>query len=330
MNHATMMIVKELPPPGRWDFGGFPYGLEPLTLPTPDTADDTWDPGSSYVEDVCRRLLTTELRSGTTEGLDTFTPENELFWFRWITGHQVSFIIWQLMARVIRKVTRGEGPREDLLEEISHYARGYCGMLLYTSSCSRVVYETVIRPSMYLQHRGFSGSWAPDFRPVRDLFRGRRLPWTDTPEAAGLLRAIRLYQLIHNGVAAKLVPNGRSLLQRSGPDTHTQDRRLLDVIYDNYFMTLRAPVPLPDVVAQLLRRLNAVALDVAVNGLHPMTATNGAEASEELCLDEVVDFERDFTRVNFCVASFAAGFTSRYVREQLASADDLAPVVDLT
>jgi L-tyrosine peroxygenase len=308
MNTPSAPIVKDLPLPCGWDFGGFPYGLEPLTLPAPATPGEAWDESacSPYLfEEACLGLLSVDPRHGMAGG--ELTQGSDLFWFRWITGHQVSFVIWQLMARAIQKLARGDGQCANVAQELSHYIRGYCGMLLYTSSCPRDVYETVIRPSMYRHHRAFSGSWAPDFRPVRDLFRGRRLASIDTRQPT-LSRSIWLYQQIHSGVAAKLVRNGRSLLQASGREVVTQDKRVLGVIYDSYFMTLRAPVSFSDVVAQLLRRLNAIALDVAANGLHPVNAGQQGETAAELLLDEVLELERELTWVNFRVASLAAGF----------------------
>jgi L-tyrosine peroxygenase len=313
MNTSSAPIVRDLPLPAGWDFGGFPYGLEPLTLPAPASPGETRDEASAEgacspytFEKACLGLLCVDPRNGVTDGELTQGPE--LFWFRWITGHQVSFIIWQLMARAIQKNARGEGQRTDVTQELSHYIRGYCAMLLYTSSCPRDVYETVIRPSMYRHHRAFSGSWAPDFHPVRDLFRGRRLQPIDTRQPT-LSRSIWLYQQIHSGVAGKLVRDGRSLLQASGREAVAQDKRVLSVIYDSYFMTLRAPVSFSDVVAQLLRRLNAIALDIAANGLHPVNASHETETAAELLLDEVLELERELTWVNFRVASLAAGFT---------------------
>jgi hypothetical protein len=333
MNASAALIVKDLPPSGAWDFGGFPYGLEPLTLPAPADPEaslgaDPWDACSpSDFEGACLRLLSAQPRDGMADGPDTVTQGDELFWFRWITGHQVSFIIWQLMARAIHKITLSGAESADIPEEICQYVRGYCGMLLYTSSCSRGVYETMIRPSMHLQHRAFSGSWAPDFQPVRDVFRGRRLQSLDTSDAAALNRSIRLYRNIHNGVATKLVRDGRSLLQQSQGEC-TQDRRLLGLIYDNYFMTLRAPVPFSDVVAQLLRRLNAIALDLATNGLHPVNSRD-TESAEELHLHEVLELEVDLAQVNFRVASYAAGLTDSQVSPRSACASGRASAADL-
>lgn len=322
MNRSA--AVKTLPHPDRWDFEGAPYVAEPLTMPDPEEKgfeSELSSSGASNVfEDACLRLLLMrEMRDAPIEkGLGSAGPDDSLFWFRWITGHQVSFIIWRLLAISITKLEQGREPRLDALKAMTHYVRGYCGMLLYTSSCSREIYQKLIRPSMYLQHQAFSGSWAPDFRPVRDLFRGRMPPWAESSDAAELRCAMKLSQLIHNGVAAKLVPDGRSLLRQArfvSQDT-AEERRLLGAIFDDYFMTLRAPVTFREVVAQLLCRLDVVTRDVAVNGLDVLGRQN-EEKPVELRSADVIDLDAGFFNTCFRVAGSAAGFTDNYISEQL-------------
>src|SRR5579871_3075478 len=220
MSSRRPTIVQETSSPDLGEFGDFPYDLEPLTLPMPSTEHKEFElksPNQGMVrafENSCRRLLImSEMRSPLTqmEGLHPGEPRNRLFRFRWITGHQVSFIVWRLLAGSIAQLHQGRVSRNRVLEVMVHYVHGYCGMLLYTGSCSREIYEKLIRPSMFLHHPGFSGSWALDFAPVRELLRGRVPAWAECQDACELRRAVKLSQLIHNGVAAKLVPNGRSL-----------------------------------------------------------------------------------------------------------------------
>ena len=52
------------------------------------------------------------------------------------------------------------------------------------------------------------------------------------------------------------------------------------VLYDNFFMTLRAPVSDGVVATQLLRRLRVVALDLAVNGLYPLGREEALDGTE--------------------------------------------------
>jgi hypothetical protein len=302
-------ILAGLPPPSGWYFGGSGYGLEPLTLPHPDGSDDgPGDPASRYdYGEACLRIL----QSGASAETAGNTSANELFWFRWVTGHQVSFIIWRLMAQTLHEMRAGQLAQPAAVESLCDYVRGYCTMLLYTSSCTRDVYENLIRPSMYLQHRGFSGSWAPDYRPVRDVFHGRLRADCGSGH---LSRAVELCSAVHDGVAAKLVPSGSSLLQESVKGRRLADARLPDMqvrgaLFDNYFLTLRGRVSLPDIVAQLLRRLVAISQDVAVNGLHPFAA--GAEdRPRELRSAAILDCEDGFAVNNFRVARCAVGLVA--------------------
>jgi hypothetical protein len=302
------MILTELPTRSDWYFGGFLYGLEPLTLPNPGVLTESGHPGGSSWDwaAVRERILRPGGEIQQAAGDEAVTA---LFWFRWKTGHQVSFAIWRLMSQTLHDLRAGRLVRQAALESLSCYVRGYCAMLLYTSSCSRQIYQDLIRPSMYLQHRGFSGGWAPDYLPVRDVFRGRN--WVgESPELA---RAVDLYRAVHDGVAAKLVPGGRSLLQASGPARRAEEVSLPDagslgVLYDNYFMTLRAPVSRPNVVSQLLRRLIAVSQDVAANGLYPSTVAGVADKPEELRSDAVLGCEAGFTGINLSLAAKAIGY----------------------
>jgi hypothetical protein len=137
---------------------------------------------------------------------------------------------------------------------------------------------------MRLRHPSFSGSWAPDYGPVRDLLRNRLAPFNVSP---AVCEEVRLQQMIHDAVAGRLVPDGKSLLQRS--TVRRPDMRLLHVLYDNYFLTLRGPVSHGAIVAQLLRRLTAIVQDVATNTLHPPGPDDAElrQAEDAACPDGV-------------------------------------------
>jgi hypothetical protein len=184
-------------------------------------------------------------------------------------------------------------------------------MLLYTGSCPRELYRVLIRPSMARRHRGFSGSWAPDYPRVRDLLRGRPPRPLSTGDSGELLDCISLQNLVHNAVAAKLVPDGRSLLNQAA--VGRLNRGVVGMIYDSYFMTLRLPVARHQVVAQLLRRLVAIAQDIAANGLYAEHERN--TLSEEYHTAEVVKCEKGLVEILFEVARFACDPASpEYVR----------------
>ena len=303
MTGEAWPVLADLPAGPDWDFGGFPYGLEPLTLPPAGSRPpDPSGPGGPDAG-LLRRSFDL-IGPGAAGGLPPCTAPDELFWFRWITGHQVSFVVWWLAALLVDDAVEARAPWSAIAGPLCSLVRGYGAMLLYTGSCPRGIYHEVIRPGMRRHHPGFSGSWAPDYGPVRDLLRSRWLPFVRSPESGELQRAIGLVRLVHDAVAAKLVPDGRSLLRQSG--VRRQDTGLLHLIYDSYFWTLRAAVSRDRVVAQLIRRLVAVARDLAANGLHPSVAD--ADRPPELWAPEVIALETAIPDLLRQVAHDAAGF----------------------
>ena len=307
----------EAPADGRWDFGGYAYGLEPLLLPpvgTPDAvlADtDDLDTGlgtnTAYAE-ICERLRALGEPDALTSEVGPCDEPDELFWFRWITGHQICFVAWRLIGQLLDDVDQGRRTPEEILEPVRCYVDAYAAMLLYTGSCPPDLYAVLIRPSMRLQHRAFSGSWAPDYWPIRDLFRRRQLPpiWSTDTDTEGLRASLTLLHLVHDGVAARLVSNGRSLLREAairGPN-----HRVAWMFFDNYFMTLRAPVSRHDVISQLLRRLVAVVQDLAANGLY--SPDDKDERPEELQATEVIDCENSIIDIMVATARFACDLKS--------------------
>nr|WSZ19209.1 hypothetical protein OH837_40815 [Streptomyces canus] len=279
-----------------WEFGDFAYGLEPLTMPPVGHATVSSAVVPSALPPCNPDLVLFRLRllaeGGTPDLPDAFTDptEDQLFWFRWITGHQITFLIWHLMGEILERNTDREIPDRASLARLETYAYGYCAMLLYTGSCPIDLYQSLIRPRMYLQHRSFSGTWASDFVPVRGLFRGRGVARGDAPEVAGLARAVDVHKTIHDGIAARLVPEGRSLLQQTMNETVVRPSERTAILYDNFFMTLRAPVDGEGITSQLLRRLDAVASDVAAQGLYPL-GYGGDERPKELRSAEVAHCE---------------------------------------
>ncbi|MEU4160016.1 hypothetical protein [Actinoplanes sp. NPDC026670] len=299
MKPGVSGALSDLPAGGGWDFGGFAYGLEPLLLPVVGAPDaepvDVVQP-DAYAE-ICRYLQV--IGEDSPPVLDV-EPE-DLFWFRWITGHQVCFIVWRLIAQGLDDLAEGRRPAGEVISSVSRYVDGYSAMLLYTGSCPPDLYNVLIRPSMRQRHRAFSGSWAPDYWPIRDLFRRRRLPPMVRVDTGELTAAITMLHRVHDGVAARLVANGRSLLREA--QVRGPGHRMAGMIYDSYFTTLRAAVPRHEVVAQLLRRLVAVAQDVAANGLYPVEGDG--DRPPELETPEVLKFEGELGDTLLSVARCA-------------------------
>jgi L-tyrosine peroxygenase len=300
---------------GRWDFGGFAYGLEPLILPPAGSADAVCDDlcfvsAGAYAE-TCRRMQLLGERGVLAPDPDRCEDPEELFWFRWITGHQVCFVVWRLIAQLLDDVNHGRRSPYQAIEPMCRFVDGYSAMLLYTGSCPRELYGALIRPSMRLRHRAFSGSWAPDYWPIRELFRGRQPAALWTADTGELVDAVAFLQLVHDGVAARLVTDGKSLLREAS--VRRPRHGMAGMIYDTYFMTLRAPVLHHDVVTQLLRRIVAIAQDVAANGLYAGDDTS--ERPPELLAAEVVKCENSLDEIMLEVARCACELAPAQVAE---------------
>lgn len=291
-------VVTELPNERRWVFGGRPYGLEPLTLPVDPVAP------AGALSDVPAMPLTAVLANRPLSTADELAgelprpePVEQMFWFRWITGHQVTFVLWQLLARANAVVPADHARRTEVAHQVVRLIRAYSAMLLYTGSCPRQLYHDVIRPSMIRQHPAFSGTWARDHRPVRGLLRGRLSEAWGSANTSIVDECV-LNARVHQGVADKLVPGAPSLLQASiGHGPLVWRREVLAVLYDTYFLTLRASLPLPAVLIQLVRRVDAINRDLAANGLYPRYASSLAEKPAHLLHADVEACERSLPQL---------------------------------
>jgi L-tyrosine peroxygenase len=299
MRAARDVVVTDLSEVARGDYGGRPYGLEPLTLPfwDPHAREPSADPSPTSPPHGDLAATCAELDSLARGRAPAARPgpaptPSPLYWFRWITGHQVSFILWQLIGRSLARLEDSPDRRDCPLGTVAGYVRGYSAMLLYCASCPRQVYSELIRPSMFLQHPAFSGAWAPDYAAVRRLMRGRRTPDGDPDAVRRLEGELDVNRIVHRAVARKLVPNGQSLFEAASGGSALPAQRMLSVLYDNYFMTLRSPVAGEAIVAQLLRRLYAIGLDLSDNGLYPDTPAPGDDAGAPW-EPEVRECERD-------------------------------------
>ncbi|MFB0617889.1 L-tyrosine 3-hydroxylase [Streptomyces sp. AGS-58] len=270
------------------EYGGRAYGLEPLMLPP--------DPVRCDADGQLMRQYAELLGQGPGPGPGAESSNapvaadsaERLFWFRWITGHQVTFMLWQELGRRAAEAAVAAPP--DDAAPMGRLVRGYSAMLLYTASCTRDVYLRIIRPSMALHHPAFSGAWARDYGPVRALLRGR-LPAARDGRSDALSEECALNERVHEGIAAKLVPDAPSLLQSATGTCRPLPRDVRAALFDTYFLTLRAPCAPEEVAAQLLRRLRAVRDDLAANGLYPASASSRAERPEALRAPQIEEIE---------------------------------------
>lgn len=280
-------------PSDTWEFGAYRYGLEPLYLPP---ATDAAQLGRPLFRDGSVQGPAREHRPGPGTGAAAdLETADDLFWFRWITGHQLTFLLWHLMARVLGPARVNGEHNEEAINTLVLLTEGYNAMLMYTSSCTPQAYERFIRPSMYRQHHGFSGVWAPDYAPVRRLFHGRPPEWIRGPEAKTLYEAVQLNHTVHAAVAARLVPGSESLLQQHASVMRLQERTVCGDIYDAYFLTLRTRVDREEISRQLGRRIRALLADTGCNGFYPSGAkTILAQTPDRLRTPAILDYERRF------------------------------------
>ncbi|MFE5331660.1 hypothetical protein ACFRCG_35265 [Embleya sp. NPDC056575] len=320
MRRPSAVAALSLPGTNGWDFGDYPYGLEPLTMPAPNSAaPDGGSRDEADLDDACLGFLARAKEGfGITPPVDD-SRLGQLFWFRWIIGHHVSFVIWRLLADELSRLSSNPKDREAASVAVTEYVRAYCGMLLYTGSCNSAIYNADIRPSMHRLHSTFSGTWAPDYPPVRSLFRGRKLPPVVASERERLVRQVELSHRIHLGVAAKLVEGGRSLLQQSVAQRDANQPRMWEGIFDCYFLTLRAPTTRQEILAQLLRRNKAIVMDLATNGLYPGSPESRDETLAEMRHPDIVECEEDLPPSLFRVAGLAAGFSAARVAKEMTA-----------
>lgn len=285
----TAALVAALPEGDVWEYGGHAYGLEPLALPArwlPRTT--AFDRASiAACHDHLRNLSPDTLRYLRPVGADEI---DRLFWFRWITGHQATFLLWQVLAAVLDDAEAPEADAEELAAQARLLVCGYSLMLIYTSSPPREIYNRVIRGPMARQHVNLSGAWARDYLPVRQLIRGKVSVGGGTA-ADELRRECELNELVHQGIVDKVVPSGVSLLQGPKPagGRWRMHRDTLLWLYDGIFLTSRTAVSYDQVVMQLVRRLHAIVLDVTVNDLYPSFASSRHEEPPSLRTGELMD-----------------------------------------
>lgn len=251
---------------GRESKGRRPPALQPHVLFMPPLGD-----GFEGSADATKEAAATDREMLDYKVFGTQPVEEErLFWYRWIAGHQISFLMWRAMCDVVwlHSDDEADKPGERELDLLSACVDGYSAMLLYSSTVPRNHYHADIRARMALQHPAFSGTWAPDYRPVRRIFRGK-MPWQDDPSCAALDAAIARNEATHSHIADHLVPDGHSLLQKSAGTPGVSVSREKEDLYDNFFLTVRRPVSHAEFVAQLDSRIADLTADLRHNGLYP-------------------------------------------------------------
>lgn len=275
---------------GDSHLGGFAYGVEPLFLPfnalTRKPSRTSRNADQEHVPSNGQAVLRPS--PVAVDFPDASDCVDQLIWFRWITGHQVTFVLWQLLERAMVQAAATNSPdeREAHYRHATDLVHGYSTMLLYCGSCTREDYHRLIRPSMARHHPGFSGAWARDYRGVRSLLRGSAAARRKASNPS-LMRACLMNGSIHQGIAQKLVPDAPSLLQEAAGDGGTLKRGMLHFVFDTFFLTVRAELTAEEVLLQLVRRFQAIRRDVRVNGFDPPFVTSAHQWPDSLVSSEI-------------------------------------------
>ncbi|SDH08128.1 hypothetical protein SAMN05216553_115185 [Lentzea fradiae] len=184
---------------------------------------------------------------------------------RWFLGHHGAFLVWRFLADSLDRLIREHDSELVRLAALGYDA--YSVMFAYAGSCSREVYEDVIRPMMVTFDPAFSGRWARDYEPLPGLLR--RVRTALGPVAAEpLFSASKANLVAHMEVMRKLVPDGQSLLRESGrtrvPTTDAERAR-----FDEFFLVSRENVCVSRYAAHRTAVLTAIDQDLAEQPLRP-------------------------------------------------------------
>jgi hypothetical protein len=195
------------------------------------------------------------------------TPEDpvERAVHRWFLGHHGAFLVWRFLSDSLDRLIREPDSQLVRLAALGYDA--YSVMLAYSGSCSREVYEDVIRPMMVTFDPAFSGRWARDYEPLPGLLRRARAALG--PVAAEPLTSASKANLVaHMEVMRRLVPGGPSLLRESGrarmSTTDAERAR-----FDEFFLVSRENVCVSRYDAHRAAVLSAIGHDLAKHPLSP-------------------------------------------------------------
>jgi hypothetical protein len=251
-----------------------------------------WVPDARLTTDITQAA---ELRALLTQSASCPPPgpgaadATTLFWFRWITGHQISFVAWIVAVDVIDQANRGSMARLDAQIRCRACLRLYSLMLIYAASTTVDIYQSRIRPAMIEAHPAFSATWAADYihlkrnlrnwlQPAAQFSAGSAPPSSSTTgSASDQLAAVKQAYLastqIHGKIGKRLIGNSASLLKLAKSDLESVEAGELDEpetrvgkIYDDFFLAVRSAVSVQDVVGQTVARLLAVVQDYRQHG----------------------------------------------------------------
>lgn len=254
-----------------WHFGDYPYNNKILDLPEYEF----------FQKEVLDRHSSSYFSRHFLYSLDDNdenwkNPEpDEMFWFRWITGHQTMFIFWFFLAHELTAIVNGrEMPIvREKLNLCANLFQGCYVLFEYAGSCPIDFYNTKTRPWMALFHKGFTGKWSSDYQLIPSLVD--RIIKSDYPEELkksqkSFKQAFIQNQKNHYGIAKRLIPTSSSLSKEfkssESASNITKEHRAL---YDYFFLVRRSFQPELPLYFSLSQRIKTIILDLTLNTLHP-------------------------------------------------------------
>jgi hypothetical protein len=262
-------------------FGDYPYNNKILDLP---------DYGSSPKEVLychCHSNLSRKFLYSLDDDYENWkNPEqNEMFWFRWITGHQTMFILWFFIAHELMDIVNTSEILviEQKLNLCANLFQGCYVLFEYAASCSVDFYSTNTRPWMAIFHKGFSGRWSSDYQLIPSLVDHiikSQYPEELKKSQKAFKQAFIDNQKNHYRMAKRLIPSSDSLSKEfknagSAPKIMKEHHAL----YDYFFLVRRSFSPESPLYLSLSERIKAIILDLTLNSLHPEIFTD-AEHSQ--------------------------------------------------
>ena len=242
-------------------FGDYQYGTEIAVIPMPheefshETSEDTQQPNHTQAIEY-----------------NSTCNWSDIYWFRWITGHQIMLMFWHLLTKELKKLKNHDMSAAKLMFclQLMH---GCTLIYEYTGSCSKQYYNQYIRPFMLLVHKSFTGTWAIDYISLPSLVKLVTHKKSTISAVIALQKelwkAYMCSQKAHINVAKRLVPEGTSLLQQAQKSgiAHSAIQSHHHRLFDLFFLVDRKKVSMLDFQRNLVRRIKAAIEDLKT---HPV------------------------------------------------------------
>ncbi|ESQ13410.1 MAG: hypothetical protein N838_30010 [Thiohalocapsa sp. PB-PSB1] len=257
-------------------YGDYAFGNEVLRLPA---MDDDLPGGFPAIGTLCLPRLGSQF--------DTRFDQMSTYWFRWITGHQVMLLLWQVLNRDLR--AKHSFDQAILM----HYTQVWnlCTLIYeYTGSCTLDYYGNHIRPVMMRVHQGFTGRWASDYVGLPKAVNRAARQGECNAAAQRMRDAYLQSQKAHLAIADRLVPEGASLLKSAKADGIEAVAKVCahhQAIFDHFFLISRGAVSATELFESLQRRLAAIDADLRANPLDGSALSGSPELTLRVGADAI-------------------------------------------